>query len=643
MFDIKENLKKLPDTPGVYLHKNKLGEVIYVGKAVSLRNRVRQYFQSPKRLEPKVRAMVSHIAEFEYITAGSEMEALILECNLIKKYMPKYNILLRDDKTYPYVKVTLNEDYPRLVKTRRLERDGAKYFGPYADAGAVNQIIDLLNRIYKLKRCSSRKFAAGSQPCLNYHIHQCRGICTGNVDREEYMQAVQSAMDFFQGRDRQLLARLKAEMEQSAAEMNFERAAECRDYIGAITSLMEKQRVTLLGAADMDVVLTAKGAESTHVVLFFVRQGKLSGRESFCLNQEAAEDRAEITEAFIKQYYSANTAIPQEILLETEIPGEALLAQWLSGLRGSSVRLVVPQRGEKRALLELARKDVVEMMKVLDERARNQRERQQAASRALADFLGIEREHWRMEAYDISNTNGLDSVGAMVVFEDGRPVRSDYRRFKIKTVEGADDYASLQEVLYRRMKRGLSGDPGFARMPDLLLMDGGEKQVQAVEKVLFAMQVAIPVAGMVKDDHHRTRGLVYQGRELDLKQVPELFRSIGSIQEEVHRFAIEYHRGLRGKALQRSVLDEIPGVGAKRRGALLAHFGSVEAIRQASVEQLAEAQGMNRAAAESVHAYFAAHPAGGGSDASGTGGAGTSGTVPDQTGRPACEAGGENI
>lgn len=609
MFDIQENLKKLPDTPGVYLHKNKLGEVIYVGKAVSLRNRVRQYFQSPKRLEPKVRAMVSHIAEFEYITAGSEMEALILECNLIKKYMPKYNILLRDDKTYPYVKVTLNEDYPRLVKTRRLEHDGAKYFGPYADAGAVNQIIDLLNHIYRLKRCAARKFTEGAQPCLNYHIHQCRGICTGQIGREEYMEAVRGAMDFFQGKDKQLLANLQEEMEKSAAELNFERAAECRDYISAITSLMERQRVTLLGAADMDVVLTVKGAESSHVILFFVREGKLSGRESFCLNQEAAEDKAEIVEAFIKQHYSANTAIPQEILLESSLPGEELLSQWLSELRGSKVRLLVPQKGEKKALLELARRDVIEMMKVLDERAKNQRERQQAAVRALSSFLGIEKEKWRVEAYDISNTNGLDSVGAMVVFEDGRPVRRDYRRFKIKTVEGADDYASLQEVLYRRMKRGLSGDAGFSVMPDLLLMDGGAKQVEAVEKVLSAMKVAIPVAGMVKDEHHRTRGLTYRGQELDLKQTPELFRYIGTIQEEVHRFAIEYHRGLRGKAVQRSVLDEISGVGAKRRGMLLTHFGSVDAIRQADVEMLAKAPGMNRAVAESVHDYFASHPA----------------------------------
>lgn len=610
MFDIQENLKKLPDKPGVYLHKNKLGEVIYVGKAISLKNRVRQYFQSPKRLEPKVRAMVSHIAEFEYITTSSEMEALILECNLIKKYMPQYNVLLRDDKTYPYIKVTMNEDYPRIVKTRRLERDGAKYFGPYADAGAVNQIIDLLNRIYTLKRCSARKFSANFQPCLNYHIRQCRGICTGQVDKEEYMESIRHVIDFLQGRDKQLLAHLKGEMETSAESLDFERAAEYRDYIQAVTAIMEKQRVTLATAADMDVILTAKGNESAHVVLFFVREGKLSGRESFHLNDEASEDRAEILQSFIKQYYSANTAIPKEILLEGEPGEQELLEEWLSDLRGSGVKLIVPLKGEKKALLDLARRDVVEMMTVLDERAKNQRERQEAAARTLSAFIGVRKDSWRLEAYDISNTNGVDSVGAMVVFENGKPVRKDYRRFKIKTVDGPDDYASLQEVLYRRMKRGLEGDGGFSTMPDLLLMDGGDKQVAAVSQVLNAMKVDIPVAGMVKDDHHRTRGLVYQGRELDLKKEPELFRYIGTIQEEVHRFAIEYHRGLRGKALQRSLLDDIPGVGEKRKLALLTHFGSIDAIREADEEKLMEVPGMTHTVAENIRVHFSAPPAG---------------------------------
>lgn len=600
MFDIQENLKKLPDKPGVYIHKDRLGRVIYVGKAISLKNRVRQYFQSSKRLDPKVRAMVSHIAEFEYITTSTEMEALILECNLIKKYMPQYNVLLRDDKTYPYIKVTMNEDYPRIVKTRRIEHDGAKYFGPYTDAGAVNQIIELLNRIYTLKRCSVRKFSANFQPCLNYHIQQCRGICTGNVDREEYMGAIQSVIEFLQGRDKNLMAHLKEEMERSAEDLNFERAAEYRDYIQAVGAITEKQRVTLATAADMDLILTARGNESAHVILFFVRQGKLSGRESFHLNEEASEDRKEILESFIKQYYSANTAIPKEILLEEETLAPELLERWLSGLRGSGVKLIVPQKGEKKALLDLARRDVVEMMKVLDERAQNQRERQVASARALSTLIGVDKADWRLEAYDISNTNGMDSVGAMVVFEHGRPVRKDYRRFKIKTVDGPDDYASLQEVLYRRMKRGLAGDGGFSKMPDLLLMDGGEKQVAAVAQVLSAMQVDIPIAGMVKDDHHRTRGLVYEGRELDLKKVPELYRYIGTIQEEVHRFAIEYHRGLRGKALQKSLLDEIPGVGEKRKLALLSHFGSIDAIREAEVDQMLELPGMTRPVAENI-------------------------------------------
>lgn len=604
MFDIQENLKKLPDKPGVYLHKNKLGEIIYVGKAISLKNRVRQYFQSSKRLDPKVRAMVSHIAEFEYITTSTEMEALILECSLIKKYMPQYNVLLRDDKTYPYIKVTMNEEYPRIVKTRRVERDGAKYFGPYTDAGAVNQIIELLNRVYTLKRCSARRFSAAFQPCLNFHIKQCRGICTGNVKQEDYMDVIHQVTEFLQGRDKIMMAHLKEEMERSAGELNFERAAEYRDYIQAAAAIMEKQRVALASTSDMDVILTAKGNESAHVVLFFVRQGRLSGRESFHLNEEASEDRKEILESFIKQYYSANTAVPKEILVEEEPAEQELLEQWLGDIRGSGVKLAVPQKGEKKALLELARRDVVEMMKVLDERAQNQKERYEAASKALSALVGVTKDDWRLEAYDISNTNGVDSVGAMVVFERGKPVRKDYRRFKIKTVDGPDDYASLQEVLYRRMKRGLSGDGGFSKMPDLLLMDGGEKQVAAVSQVLSAMKVNIPIAGMVKDDHHRTRGLVYEGRELDLKKEPELYRYIGTIQEEVHRFAIEYHRGLRGKALQKSVLDGIPGVGEKRKLALLSHFGSIDAIREADVGKLAGVPGMTNAVAENIKKHL---------------------------------------
>ncbi len=605
MFDIRENLKKLPDKPGVYLHKDKTGKVIYVGKAVSLKNRVRQYFQSSKRQDAKVRAMVSHIEEFEYITTDTEMEALILENNLIKKYMPQYNVLLRDDKTYPYIKVTTGEDYPRILKTRRVVADGAKYFGPYTDVGAVNQMIDLLNDVFTLKRCSAQSFSEGFQPCLNYHIHRCRGICTGSVSVKEYGLAIQKAMDYLNGKNKGLLDELERCMEEAAENLQFEQAAMYRDQIAAVKAVSEKQKVVLSAAGDLDVVLLSRGQTAVHVIVFFVRQGKHSGRETYHLQAMPEESNGELLSAFLKQYYSPSVMVPKEILLEEDLPESALLEEWLSDLRGSNVKLIIPQKGEKKAFLDLAKRDVVELSKVLDDRAKNQQEKASAISEALSSFFGFQTGgRWRIEAYDISNTNGLDSVGAMVVFENGKPVRKDYRRFKIRTVEGPNDYGSLQEVLYRRLKRGLNGDPSFSNMPDLLLMDGGKNQVSVVEQVLSALNVAIPVAGMVKDDHHRTRGLVYQQSELDLKRNPVLFKYIASIQEEVHRFAIDYHRGLRSKKLQKSILDEIEGVGEKRKMALLSAFGSIDAIRQASIEELGKISGMNRSVAEKIHQHL---------------------------------------
>lgn len=603
MFDIQENLKKLPDKPGVYLHKDKLGQVIYVGKAVSLKNRVRQYFQSSRSMDPKVRAMVSHIEEFEYITTDTEMEALILENNLIKKYMPQYNVLLRDDKTYPYIKVTTNEAYPRILKTRRVLHDGCKYFGPYADVTAVNQLIDLLNSIFALKRCSAQKFPGGFKPCLNYHISQCKGICTGLVSREEYMEAVDQVIELLNGRNKNVLDYLSRKMTEEAEAMNFEKAAEYRDYINAVNAVSEKQRVVLLSAGDMDVILGAKGESDAHVILFFVRQGRLSGRESYHLQAMEEDDLNEVVSAFIKQYYSDNAMIPKEILVEQEPVETGLLEDWLSETRGSQVKITVPQKGDKKALLDMAKRDVIEMMKTLDEKANNLREKNAAVSSALKNFIsGLPegKTGYRVEAYDISNTNGIDSVGAMVVFEGTSPVRKDYRRFKIRTVEGPNDYGSLQEVLYRRCKRGLQGDGRFGIMPDLLLIDGGKPQVSAVGQVLRAMKVDIPVAGMVKDDKHRIRGLVYQEKELDLKEDPVLFRYVSSIQEEVHRFAIDYHRGLRKKSLQRSALDAIEGIGEKRRNALLSHFGSIDSIRAATMEELCRVPGITRPAAEKV-------------------------------------------
>lgn len=645
-FDIKENLKKLPDRPGVYLHKDALGHVIYVGKAVSLKNRVRQYFQSQTNMTPKVRSMVAHIEEFEYITTDSEMEALILECNLIKKYMPKYNVLLRDDKTYPYIKLTLKEDYPRIIKTRRIVDDGSRYFGPYSDAGAVGEIIDLLNEEYRLKRCSAKAFPNNFRPCLNYHIGQCRGICTGGVSKEEYREAVAQVADFLKGKNEGLVESLTARMMEASEALNFEKAAELRDRISAVKAITEKQKVVLGSANDMDMILTAKSPSGYHIILFFVRNGKLSGRESFQMDDPAltgmknapadlqdpavpaeaeegaagaAAERGSLIAEFIKQYYTKDMLIPQEIAVEYQPEDSGLLERWLSAMRGAKVRLFVPQKGDKSALMAMARRDVMEMMKVLDDRAAARAERETAVSAELDRVFGEKRKYmamvngsgevqepcsWRIESYDISNTSGVDSVGGMVVFENGRPQRRSYRKFKIRTVEGPDDYSSMQEVIYRRFRRAQKGDAGFSVMPDLIFVDGGLGHVHAVQEVLSAMKLHILVAGMVKDDRHRTRGLIVDEEEIDLKERPVLYRYVTAIQDEVHRFAIDYHHGIRNKSMKRSILDDAPGIGEKRKKALLVRFGSIENMRKATVEELAETDGMNRTAAEQLAAYL---------------------------------------
>lgn len=616
MFDIQENLKKLPDTPGVYIHKDKLGQVIYVGKAVSLKNRVRQYFQSSRHMDPKVRSMVSQIEEFEYITTGSEMEALILECNLIKKYSPKYNVLLRDDKTYPYIKVTMEEDYPRLLKTRQVKKDGSKYFGPYSDAGAVNQIVDLLNQVYALKKCSARVFPKGFRPCLNYHISQCDGICQGNVSKEEYRRKVEHAIEFLRGKSKGILSHLEEEMRAASEKLDFERAAEYRDYIMAAKALSEKQRVVLQDTKDVDLVLVARGARQRHVVLFFVREGKLSGRETYDLQSTEEDSSEEIIAAFLKQHYSQSINLPREILLEKQPEEKELLEEYLSEIAGHQVHLLAPQKGEKRALLELAKKDVVEMVKTIDQRAEVRKERAQTLGKEIHNILeqmGYEEEaysgrDYRVEAYDISNTNGVDTVGAMVVFEGLRPDKKSYRRFKVRSVEGQDDYGSMQEVLFRRFRRALEGDEGFSVYPDLILMDGGKGHVNAALEMIRAMDLDLAVAGMAKDDHHRTRSLVFwkdgNMRELLLKDNPLLYKYMGTVQEEVHRFAIEYHRGLRGKRMLTSVLDEIEGIGPAKRNALLDHFGSVDRIKQATPEELRQVKGITEKLAEKIREYF---------------------------------------
>ena len=642
MFDIQEQLKKLPDHPGVYLHKDSLGNIIYVGKAVSLKNRVRQYFQSSRNMDPKVRSMVSQIAEFEYISAGSEVEALILECNLIKKYRPKYNILLRDDKTYPYIEIT-NEPWPRIIKTRLIKKDGGRYFGPYSDAGAVNRIVDLLNSSFALKRCSATAFPPGFRPCLNYHIHQCRGICDGKVDREEYAKAIDGAADFLSGRSRKLITALREKMNRASEEMNYEEAAVYRDHIDAAKALLETQRVVMHHSKEADILVPLIGTDSAYMVVFFVREGKLTGRESYEMDAlmaidvregESADDAA-LVGAFLKQHYFRMTEIPAQILVQVMPEDREALEGFLTSHAGHNVSLIRPMRGEKKALLELAKKDVEEMAGTIEARAKSARDRRENLGREIFQVLKAmgnedageyDGREFRAEAYDISNTNGVDTVGAMVTFQGLKADKKGYRKFKVRFVQGQDDYASMQEVLSRRFTRVFQGDDAFAQLPDIIFMDGGKGHVSTALQVIDATGFQIPVVGMVKDDHHRTRALVYRkeraeikpgddaGRdgeyeEIPLADKPMLFAYIGRIQEEVHRFAIEYHRKVRGKRAQMSILDEIPGIGEKRRNALLKELKSVDNIRRIALEdggaqKLASIGTMDRRSAENICSYF---------------------------------------
>lgn len=610
MFDIKENLKKLPETPGVYMHKDKLGNVIYVGKAVNLKRRVSSYFVNSASHSSKVRSMVKNIEEFEYITCKTEMEALILECNLIKKYEPKYNVLLRDDKTYPYIKLTLNEEYPRLLKTRLIKKDGARYFGPYSDAAAVNRSIELLNKLFRLKRCSTSSFPEGFKPCLNYHIRECRGICTGLVDHDEYMRDVEKLTEFISGKDKSLENDLKDRMKEASEKLEFEEAAILRDQIEALRALRNVQRVTMVNGKDLDMLFTVGSGNNSAVVLFPVRDGKLSGRDTFLMSNaenwevdndgdEGFDEYDKVMSEFIKQYYSQLASPPKEILIPRPIRDAQMIGEMLG------TRIHTPERGSKHQLLELAKRDVTEIAGNLEIRVQTQMEREQELRSALSRILGYEKTGYRVESYDISNTNGVDTVGAMVVFRDLKPVRKDYRRFRIRTVEGPDDYGSLQEMLMRRFRRALENDRSFNILPDLILMDGGRGQVTAAEKVLRALKLEIPVLGMAKDDSHRTRALVNgEGQEVLLKDYPLLFKYCGTIQEEVHRFAIDYHRSLHNRNSIGSLLDDIPGIGPKKRNALLNHFETIRDIREATKEQLMECPGITEKNADSVIEFF---------------------------------------
>jgi len=648
MFVIEDELKKLPTTPGVYLHKDSLGEIIYVGKAVNLRNRVRSYFRSTGQVNPKVRAMVSNIAEFEYITCATEMEALILECNLIKKYMPRYNILLKDDKSYPYICVTVTEEYPSVVRTRRAPHDGNRYFGPYSDSGAVWKIIKMIDEMYPLKKCRQTSFRPGVRPCLNYFIGKCKGVCIGGADHDEYMQMISEILDILSGHDAHLIADLERRMNEASEKLEYEEAAKYRDYIAAMRRLGETQRATMVRDRDIDILIPVITHKNRIVADYKVRDGKMIGRELTYTREEAdagnpdgaasggeasageTPEGAALLESFIKQHYIDATSLPREILLPCHIEDEELIGQLLNDINAQNAgegndtahktKLTVPERGEKKALLKMASDDSVELAKSLDERAEREQQRREDLRTQIGGIIeracaisgnapalipdGEDREY-RVEAYDISNFNGLDTVGAMVVYEGREPQRKDYRKFKVRTAEG-DDYGSLREVIYRRLKRARNGDPGFSTYPDIMFIDGGLGQVHAVKTVVDAFKMAIPVVGLAKDDSHRTRAVVFEdGSEIDLKGNTLLFSYCGRVQEEVHRFAITYMSGVKGKKMIHSVLEDIPDIGPRRRQALLAKFGSVSAIKKATYEELLDTDGMNGKAAESVIEYFA--------------------------------------
>lgn len=618
MFDFEEELKKLPANPGVYLMHGEKDEIIYVGKAINLRNRVRQYFQSSRGKSPKIQKMVSHIARFEYIVTDSELEALVLECNLIKEHRPKYNTMLKDDKTYPYIKVTTGEAFPRLFLTRNMKRDGSKYYGPYTSVGAVKDTIELIHRLYHLRTCSRclPRDIGKQRPCLNYHIKQCDAPCQGFISEEEYAKAVSSAMDFLDGHYDGISKQLEDKMKTAAAELDFETAAVYKELLFSVREVAQKQKITDFGGEDRDVISYAAEKNDAVVQVFFIRGGKLIGRDNYHINIAEGDDSQVMLSEFIKQFYSGTPYIPKEIFLPETIADAALIEEWLSGKRGQKVTIKVPQKGEKARLMELAGKNASMVLAKDKEKLKREVLKTTGAVKNLSDILGFEKTIHRMEAYDISNISGYESVGSMVVYEGGAPKKSDYRKFKIKTVKGSNDYASMEEVLTRRFthglkeleslrSKGIDTDLGsFTRFPDLIMMDGGMGQVNIAERVLEGLGLNIPVCGMVKDDNHRTRGLYCKGLEVPLDTHGEVFKLITRIQDETHRFAIEYHRSLREKEQVHSILDDITGIGPVRRKALMRHFKSIEAIRAASVEELMEVHEINLNTAEQIFEFF---------------------------------------
>ena len=616
-FQLEEELKKLPDQPGVYLMYDKNDTIIYIGKAVSLTKRVHQYFQASHNEGVKKERMVRQIARFEYIITDSELEALVLECNLIKEHRPKYNTMLRDDKTYPYIKVTLSEEYPRVLFSRQMKKDKSRYFGPYTSSGAVKDTIDLLNKLYGLRTCRRNlpKDIGKERPCLNYHIRQCAAPCQAYISKEEYESRIAQAVRFLNGEYQPIMKELEEKMTAASMEMEFEKAAEYRDLLNSVKQIAQKQKITDANDEDRDVVGLAKDGEDAVIQVFFIRGGKLIGREHFYMKIAAEEEKEQILTVFIKQYYAGTPFIPRLVMLPLAIEEKDVIEEWLTKRRGQKAYIKIPKKGMKEKLVELAGKNAKLILSQDREKLKREEGRTIGAMKEIARLLNLS-DAVRVEAYDISNISGFQSVGSMVVYEKGKPCRSDYRKFRLRTVSGPDDYASMHEVLTRRFEhgkaeqeelkeKGLENDYGsFTRFPDLIMMDGGKGQVNIALRVLDELNLKIPVCGMVKDDNHRTRGLYYNNAEIPIERSSEGFKLITRIQDEAHRFAIEYHRSLRSKGQVHSVLDEIPGVGPSRRKALMMRFPSLDAIRQADVKELADTPSMNVKAAQAVYDYL---------------------------------------
>ena len=612
MFLIEEELKKLPGKPGVYIMHGENDEIIYVGKAVSLKNRVRQYFQSSRNKGAKIEQMVTHITRFEYIVTDSELEALVLECNLIKEHRPKYNTMLKDDKTYPFIKVTVNEPYPRVLFSRTMKKDKAKYFGPYTSSTAVKDVIELVRKIYMVRSCnrSLPRDCGKDRPCLYYHMKQCTAPCQGNVSEEAYKQNIGQVLHFLNGNFQETIDQLTEKMMAASEEMRFEDAAGYRDLINSIRRIGERQKITTYGEEDRDIIAVAMDEsedlreQDAVVQVFFMRGGRLIGRDHFFLRVARGDTKAQVLSSFLKQFYAGTPFIPAEIMMQTEIEDGGIIEDWLSARRKQRVHIRVPKKGTKEKLVELAKENAWMVLSKDRERIKREEGRTIGAVKEIEDWLGL-KDIVRMEAYDISNISGFESVGSMVVYEKGKPKRSDYRKFKIKWVQGPNDYASMEEVLTRRFTHESKGEyDSFSILPDLILMDGGRGQVNIARKVLGELGIDIPVCGMVKDDNHRTRGVYFNNVEIPIDTSGEGFHLVTRIQDEAHRFAIEYHRSLRSKEQVHSVLDDIPGIGETRRKALMRRFRSVENIRDASVEELSQTESMNVQSAEAVYQFF---------------------------------------